>query len=161
MTLSESLELNNLIIKAEAFFSGLGKIKGSELEELASKSLFELASASKVAEIESRASKNPHVSVSERAIAEMYLKIHDEGFISSKDIVNLCDGFNQVFKDTVNGHALMIDGFGAHTLIELTSSGDDVLREVTTQNSSLELMKEATKMVNLALDGKPNEQPLP
>ena len=148
MTLNEARHIHGLLIKAVMFTSGTSSIDGAELDIITGKTLFELVTAQNMAVADAKENNKELSTVEETAIADFFIRQKDPNYLSADDLTNLCQGADYYFPDTPNGHALLIDGGGHYTMVELTPCGADVHREFSTHNSPQELFEHLKSVIN-------------
>ncbi|MBM34058.1 MAG: hypothetical protein CML22_07140 [Rheinheimera sp.] len=135
--------LNSAVINCILSIQGVSSPSEDHLKLVKSASLSEMLHASEMVEMynESADDGGPiFVTTTESAIADLFLRLRSENYFHPDELVEACQAFDDMNPDTLNGHGMMIDGYGNHSLIELNHGGDGAVKTVAQASSLQELM---------------------
>lgn len=133
MTESQTL-LHKAMMALSFQLNGIGHVTDEQLATLRKASLMELLAANAAAQAENASvsaspgeTKKIRIVTTDEAIASTYLRLHQPGFFPAEELVDACAAIDSLSPDTPNGHGILIDGYGNHSLIKLNYDGDGAL----------------------------------
>jgi len=152
MDIEQAKPIHSKIMKVLMHTQGIGEITTADVIAVKETSLSDMILANSLMDGYQEGSKKSgfknFVSTTDIALAELYLRIHDEGFMSANEFQEICSAMDDAFEDTENGHGVLIDGSGYYSLIELTRSGDCAEKTLCTVHSAKDLYDYAKSRIN-------------
>ena len=154
MDIEQAKPIHSKTMKVLMHTQGIGEITTADVKAVKEISLIEMLQANSLMdgyEEDTKEGKTTFfVSTTDIALAELYIRIHDEGFLVANEFQEICSAMDDTFEDTENGHGVLIDGSGYYSLIELTRSGDCAEETLCTVNSPRELYDFVKSRINEA-----------
>ena len=87
-----------------------------------------------------------YVVTTEVSIAELYCRLHNNGFQTTGDLEDACSAMNEMHQ-TTNGHAVLVDGYGNWSFIELNHDGDGAIETLVESASACHLLWKVKSML--------------
>lgn len=158
MKIEQAKFIHGKAMKVLMFTQGIGEITNTDVNDLKAISLVDMLLANKLMEHYEEPTvgntKTFHVTTTDAAIAELFIRLHDEDFMTALEFEDMCQVMNEVFDNTVNGHGVLIDSYGNYSLIELTHSGDCAEKTLITADSPREVYKYVKQVVSQAQENE-------
>lgn len=136
MTESQTL-LHKAMMALSFQLNGIGHVTDEQLATLRKASLMELLAANAAAQAENALvsaspgeTKKIRIVTTDEAIASTYLRLHQPGFFPAEELVDACAAIDSLSPDTPNGHGILIDGYGNHSLIKLNYDGTGAIETI-------------------------------
>ena len=151
MDTERAKSLHDTVMKVLMHTHGIGEITDDDVKACKEISLSDMVYANSLMDGYREGSEEDGfqytTSTTDTAQAELYLRIHDDRFMVASEFQEICSAMDDAFKDTDNGHAVLIDGDGYYSLIELTRSGDCAEETLITVGSPREIYYYAKKRI--------------
>jgi len=154
MDIEQAKPIHSKIMKVLMHTQGIGEITAADVKAVKETSLSNMVLANSLMDGYQEGSKKGgfknYVSTTDKALAELYIRIHDEDFMVANEFKEICTAMDDAFEDTENGHGVLIDGSGHYSLIELTRSGDCAEKTLCVVHSARDLYDYAKSRINEA-----------
>lgn len=108
---------------------GIGEFSDSDIAKLKETSLAEMLEANRI--ITDYKEQLPNgvrsfIHTTDKELAALFCRLHDDNFHTTADLEDACTALNDL-RDTINGHGILIDGYGSFSFIELNHEGDGAI----------------------------------
>jgi|GEM_PF-3111230 len=148
MNIETAKTINSMSIGILMARQGIGEFFDSDIARLKETSLADMLEANRLMtghkeQLPGGGTRN-FVHTTDKALAELYCRLHNDEFQLASDLVEACTALDEL-RDTVNGHGILVDGYGNYSLIELDSAGDGSLETIAQACSINELLGEVKK----------------
>ncbi|MDK2594377.1 hypothetical protein [Pseudoalteromonas obscura] len=137
MEVEQAKPIHASIMKIAFFLQGIGSITNEDVEEFKGYSLEHLVQANKALsdykeKQEDDQGYRSYITTTDIALAETYIRVHNSDFVAADEFQEMCEAMDSHHENTRNGHGVLIDGSGCHSLVELTSCGTGVCETIVT-----------------------------
>lgn len=131
MNIETAKKINAMSVGILMAREGVGEFSDSDIAKLKETSLADMLEANRLMtdykeQLPGGGTRN-FVHTTDRALAELYCRLHNDEFHLVSDLVDACSAIDDVRRDSINGHGILVDGYGNYSFIELNSAGDGAL----------------------------------
>ena len=131
MNIETAKKINSMSVGILMAREGIGEFSDSDIAKLKETSLAEMLEANRLMtgykEQLPEGGVRHTLHTTDRALAELYCRLHNDEFHLVSDLVDACSAIDDVRRDSINGHGILVDGYGNYSFIELNSAGDGAL----------------------------------
>tara|TARA_Y100000296_G_C5173350_1_gene258584 strand:+ start:1470 stop:1946 length:477 start_codon:yes stop_codon:yes gene_type:complete len=149
MNIENAKKINSMSVGILMAREGIGEFSDSDIAKLKDTSLADMLEANRLMigykeQLPEGGTRN-YLHTTDRALAELYCRLHNDEFHLSSDLVEACDAIDGL-RHSVNGHGILIDGCNNYSFIELNTAGDGSLETIAQACSINELLGEVMKL---------------
>lgn len=159
MNIETAKKINSMSVGILMAREGVGEFSDSDIAKLKETSLADIIEANRLMtdykELLPKGGTRSYLHTTDRALAELYCRLHNDEFHLVSDLVEACSAINNLCRDSLNGHGILVDGYDNYSFIELNSAGDGSLETIVQANSINELLG---KVINIAAELEEQDQ---
>lgn len=131
MNIETAKNINSMSIGILMARQGIGEFSDSDIAKLKETSLADMLEANRLMteykEELPEGGTRTYIRTTDTALAELYCRLHNDEFHLVSDLVDACSAIDDVRRDSINGHGILVDGYGNYSFIELNNDGDGAL----------------------------------
>lgn len=151
MDIETAKTINSMSIGILMARQGIGDFSDSDIAQLKETSLADMLEANRLMtnykeQLPGGGTRN-FVHTTDASLAELYCRLSNDEFQLASDLVEACTALDGL-RDTVNGHGILVDGYGNYSFIELNSAGDAALETLVQAMSVNDLFGQIKKVSN-------------
>ena len=148
MDIKTAKAINSMSIGILMARQGIGEFSDSDIAKLKETSLAEMLEANRIMTDYKEQLPNgvrSFIHTTEKELAELFCRLHDDNFHTTADLEDACTALDGL-RDTINGHGILIDGYGNFSFIELNHEGDGAIETLAQSMSPNGLFRQIKQL---------------